>query len=214
MNARKEILALLQRRERSVKPPPPWTSRRTFDSLGEQFAQALTANLGEVRRAVDWKAALSEMDSILEELSPRRVVLNDEQPLDRLPLSERWPSLSWRKAGETAGDEPELLRAYCAAADLGISGADAALAETGSVIISSGVGRSRLVTLLPPVHLVLLPASRLFVDIFTWTTARDSDMAANVLLVSGPSKTADIEQTMAVGVHGPKRLIVLLIEQM
>lgn len=212
MSAREDILTLLRRRERDVTPPPPWTSRRRFESLSDQFAEALTANLGEVRRAPGWQEALAEVDAILEELSPERVVVNDEPPVDRLPLGERWPSVSWRRAGESGTDKRESLRTFCAAADLGISGANGALAETGSVIISSGAGKSRLVTLLPPVHLVLLPASRLSVDIFTWTAARGTQMPANVVLVSGPSKTADIEQTMAVGVHGPKRLIVVLIE--
>jgi L-lactate dehydrogenase complex protein LldG len=67
-----------------------------------------------------------------------------------------------------------------------------------------------MATLLPPVHIALVPESRLTADLFTWTAARQGPLPANVTLVSGPSKTADIEQTMAIGVHGPKRFIVVL----
>ncbi|MGB4871273.1 MAG: LUD domain-containing protein, partial [Candidatus Promineifilaceae bacterium] len=86
------------------------------------------------------------------------------------------------------------------------------LAETGSVILSSGPAQSRMATLLPPIHIVLLPTSRLTSDIFTWTQARQETIPANITLISGPSKTADIEQTMAVGVHGPKRFVVIVYE--
>jgi L-lactate dehydrogenase complex protein LldG len=64
------------------------------------------------------------------------------------------------------------------------------------------------------VHIALLPASRLLTDIFAWQeTRRGDDWPANLVLVSGPSKTADIEQTMSVGVHGPKQFMVLVYEQ-
>ena len=111
-----------------------------------------------------------------------------------------------------------------------MSGAEAALAETGTVVVSSGPGRSRLVTLLPPVHVVMVPQSKLTNDLFTWMTAGgggtqaggitqaggylagDGVMPANVVLVSGPSKTADIEFTLTLGVHGPGRVVVVLYE--
>ena len=99
-----------------------------------------------------------------------------------------------------------------------MSGVDAALAETGTVVVSSGPGRSRLTTLLPPVHLALAPTSSLTNDIFTlvktstWRAARGGEMPAAMTLISGPSKTADIEQTMAIGVDGPKRFIVVLYD--
>jgi L-lactate dehydrogenase complex protein LldG len=64
--------------------------------------------------------------------------------------------------------------------------------------------------LLPPVHFVLLPESRILPSIFDWSAQLPDPLPSNVVLVSGPSKTADIEQTLVVGVHGPKRLIVIV----
>ncbi len=109
-------------------------------------------------------------------------------------------------AGQKDGD----LRAFCAGADAGLTGADAALAETGTLVVSSGPGRSRLVSLLPAVHIALVPTACLTADLFTWTASRGGGMPASITLISGPSKTADIEQVMAIGVHGPKRLVVIL----
>ncbi|MDQ7030580.1 MAG: lactate utilization protein [Ardenticatenia bacterium] len=106
--------------------------------------------------------------------------------------------------------QPGDVRAFAASADVGVSGVEAALAETGTVVVRSGPGRSRLATLLPPVHVAFVPFKRLTVDLFTWLGRRPDPMPANLVFISGPSKTADIEQTLAVGVHGPVRFIVVL----
>ena len=127
-----------------------------------------------------------------------------------IELSARWPQVAWFRASET--DDNHDYRKRCAEADIGLSGAEAGLAETGTIVLHSGHGRSRLATLLPPVHLALLPEGKLLTDLFAWTKIRPGKMPSNITLVSGPSKTADIEQTLTVGVHGPKRFIVVLYQ--
>ncbi len=131
---------------------------------------------------------------------------NAEPLLLELDLPQRYPEIEWHIVGQTGED----LRAFCTSADVGLSSADAALAETGTVVISSGPGRSRLATLLPPVHIALVPTTCLTTDIFTWTAARQGALPSALTLITGPSKTADIEQTLAIGVHGPKRFMVIL----
>jgi len=87
------------------------------------------------------------------------------------------------------------------------------IAETGGLLLAPGPFEPRLLSLVPPVHLALLRADRIFDTLLQafrelgWTKV----LPANALVISGPSKTADIEQTLAYGVHGPKRLIVVLI---
>jgi L-lactate dehydrogenase complex protein LldG len=213
MSAREEILARLRQQEREVTPPPVWTSRRQYDDLARQFAQALRANQGEVHRAADLEAALERLGDLLTELGATKVVANGDSPFGDLDLAAYWPDIEWHLVDHQAGRSSEDTRAFCAVADAGLSGADAALAETGSILISSGPGQSRLATLLPPVHLALVPTSRLTPDIFTWTATRQEAPPSNMILVSGPSKTGDIEQTLVIGVHGPKRFVVILYEE-
>lgn len=206
--ARDEILDRLKSQARDVEAPEPWRSRRQFDDLAGQFDQALTAARGEVRRAKDFAEALEQLDQILRQIEAESALADAHLLLDEVDFPSRWPEVQWHIVGRTEGD----LRGFAASADVGISGADAALAETGSVVVSSGPGRSRLTSLLPPVHVALVPTSRLTADIFTWTAARQGELPSSLTLISGPSKTADIEQTMAIGVHGPKRFIAILYE--
>ena len=210
MTARDEILTTLKASRRTVAAPGPWKSRRAFPDLAARFVEALTMVGGEVHQADDLEAALGLVGSFLAELAPKDVVVDGTPPLDQLDIQARWPAVMWHLPEERATTDPAAWRELCARAELGISGADAALAETGTIVLRSGSGRSRLATLLPPVHLALVPVERLQPDLFTWTAARKGRFPAGVTLVSGPSKTADIEQTLAIGVHGPKRFVVVL----
>lgn len=206
MDTRTTILTRLRANKRDIPSPPAWTSQQQFDDLAGQFMEALTAVHGEPYLAPDLDSAATRLGDIFTELDAARVVANAEAPLTDLNLRTRWPHIQWHLVGETTAD----LRDFCTHADVGLSSAAAAIAETGSILIQSGPGQSRVATLFPPVHIALLPTSRLTTDLFTYTAARNGSLPANMTFISGPSKTADIEQTMAIGVHGPKRFIVIL----
>ncbi|MCZ6633460.1 MAG: lactate utilization protein [bacterium] len=206
MSGREEILGRLRNLAREAELPPVWQSKRAFEDLAVRFTDSLTAVKGEVRRAESLDRAWQEVGDILEEVGAQAVVANNEWQAE--DFTRRWPKCEWHIVGHTEGD----LRSFCARADVGLSGAEAALAETGSIVVESGPGKSRLSTLLPPIHVALVSTSCLVPDIFTWTAARSGKMPANVTLISGPSKTADIEFTLTIGVHGPKRLIVVLYD--
>jgi L-lactate utilization protein LutC len=211
MSTRDKILNQLRQQIQDVPAPGLWRSRRQFENLAARFDEALTGAKGEVRRARNMEAALEQVGVVLREIKAGSALVDSHPSLDAGLLSKRWPRVEWRVTGGNGGDD-ESLREFATAADIGLSLAQAALAETGTVIVSSGPGRSRLTPLLPPVHLALVPVSCLTTDLFTWTTARQGSLPSAVTLISGPSKTADIEQTMAIGVHGPKRFIVVLYE--
>ncbi|WP_103308920.1 MULTISPECIES: lactate utilization protein C [unclassified Pseudomonas] len=95
-----------------------------------------------------------------------------------------------------------------------LTGTLGAIAATGSLILWPTLEEPRLMSLVPPVHFALLKASEIrdnFYEVqqeFEWAQG----MPTNALLVSGPSKTADIEQVLAYGAHGPKDLVVLILE--
>jgi L-lactate dehydrogenase complex protein LldG len=93
-----------------------------------------------------------------------------------------------------------------------LSRARSAIADTGSLVIWTNNREPRLLSLVPPVHFVLLDADRLHANLHAAMQAENwsSHLPTNALLISGPSKTADIQQTLAYGAHGPRELIVLL----
>ena len=97
--------------------------------------------------------------------------------------------------------------------DAGFSVALAGLAETGSLLVETGPQEPRALSLVPPLNIILLNASAITASFLTLVQAHKlpAHMPTNVLLISGPSKTADIQQTLAYGAHGPKELIVLLL---
>lgn len=88
-----------------------------------------------------------------------------------------------------------------------------AIAETGTLILWPTPDEPRLMSLVPPVHIVLLDATNIYNTFFEAMQAEGwkNGLPTNSLLVSGPSKTADIQQTLAYGAHGPKELVVLMI---
>jgi L-lactate dehydrogenase complex protein LldG len=96
--------------------------------------------------------------------------------------------------------------------DAGLTVAKGAIAETGSLILWPTPAEPRLISLVPGVHFVLLDVQTIYADLHDAMVAQSwpTRMPTNALLVSGPSKTADIQQTLAYGAHGPKELVVLL----
>jgi L-lactate dehydrogenase complex protein LldG len=93
-------------------------------------------------------------------------------------------------------------------------GVDAAVADTGALILRPTGAEPRLMSLVPPVHIAVLRADTVYPSLGDamregrWAEG----MPSNLLLISGPSKTADIELILAFGVHGPKELVVLILE--
>ena len=102
--------------------------------------------------------------------------------------------------------------AASAAADLGVTSAVAAIATTGTLVQHSGVAGGRTASLLPTVHLCVLPASRIVgrsADVLR--SLGQTELPSNVVLITGPSRSADIEQIIALGVHGPVAVEVVVL---
>ena len=96
--------------------------------------------------------------------------------------------------------------------DASLTLARSGIAETGTLILWPSAAEPRLMSLVPPVHFVLLDTTNIHADFHSAITAegwKDS-LPTNALLISGPSKTADIQQVLAYGAHGPRELVVLL----
>ena len=108
----------------------------------------------------------------------------------------------------------EEHRAACAEAAFGITSADYALADTGSLVLFSGAEESRLVSLLPPEHIAVVPLNRLLTGLNELLTLvpLPAERSSAMVIITGPSRTADIEQILVRGVHGPGRITVILVD--
>jgi L-lactate dehydrogenase complex protein LldG len=114
-----------------------------------------------------------------------------------------------------AYDSPvESCRDLLFKVDAAITTAAGAVADTGAIILLPDAAEPRLMSLVPPIHIAVLRADSIFDSLGEALSSRRwaEAMPTNLLLISGPSKTADIELTLAFGVHGPKELMVLVVE--
>lgn len=96
---------------------------------------------------------------------------------------------------------------------IGINEADGAIAESGSLIEISDDIRKRLVSTLPEIHVAILYKDRILPDLKTAIKSLDLSAHPYAAFISGPSRTADIERVLTIGVHGPQRLLILCVEQ-
>jgi L-lactate dehydrogenase complex protein LldG len=114
-------------------------------------------------------------------------------------------------AGFTHRDE---LKDACAGADIGITSVDYALAATGSFVMLSSHNEARLVSLLPPAHIAIFPRSLILanLDELLSILPRPADQTSSMVLITGPSRTADIEQILVRGVHGPGEIYAVIVD--
>ena len=96
--------------------------------------------------------------------------------------------------------------------DVGITKAQGAIAETGTLVLDSAVEQNRLVSLVPPIHIAILDASRIYATLGETLSAlqANGEVSPAITFITGPSRTADIELTLAIGVHGPQELYVII----
>jgi L-lactate dehydrogenase complex protein LldG len=149
-----------------------------------------------------------------------------QEQLRRLALAEQWQRVATHGAGEAAeaagalglpvlstdgGYDAKELEAC----DAGISGCDALIAQTGSILLTARSGGGRALSVLPPHHVVVARREQLVPDLpaaFAWLhhCYGPADWPSMMTLITGPSRTGDIERILVLGAHGPKKLTVLV----
>lgn len=97
--------------------------------------------------------------------------------------------------------------------DAGFTVVRSGIASTGTIVLAPDAGSPRTMSLVPPLHVALVHAHTLHADLHTAVHAErwHAGMPTNLVLVSGPSKTSDIQQTLAYGAHGPRQLWVVIV---
>jgi L-lactate dehydrogenase complex protein LldG len=108
----------------------------------------------------------------------------------------------------------EVSRERAAGAKVGISQVDWALADTGTLVQDATAIDKRLVSTLPTIHVALVATAGLRPDMPTVLEEADPQSANFIAMITGPSRTADIERVLTIGVHGPERLIIVFIDQL
>ena len=116
--------------------------------------------------------------------------------------------MGWRQSGIFG----MVVAAGMLAAGIGISSVDYAIAETGTLAVCAKPGQERVASLLPPVHAAIVAEEQIVADLFDVFAQLDpADMPSNLALITGPSKTGDIELQLTTGVHGPGEWHVIVV---
>lgn len=214
---RDRILARLRNAPRPEVPRPPSVPPPTDAPARGERAARLKSRMEAVRAEVHLVPSEAWLDRLKEILAVRKVatLLYAPQTAIGEALRHAWDT--------DAAGSPELV-AYAGpvetfkerlfAVDAAVTSAAGAVADTGALILRPTAEEPRLMSLVPPIHIAVLRAEDIFASLADAMHAGNwsADMPTNMLLISGPSKTADIELILAFGVHGPKELIVLVLE--
>jgi L-lactate dehydrogenase complex protein LldG len=115
---------------------------------------------------------------------------------------------------KNAGLRFEVTREAAATARFGISQMDWALADTGSLAQNSTAIAQRLVSSLSTIHIALVPTNGILPDMPTLLTKVHPRECAYLAMITGPSRTADIERVLTIGVHGPERLVIIFVDEL
>ena len=189
--------------------------------LVARLAEVASRSGWHVQRAASIEEALGHVVSLVREKGAWLVVRSDDEVLGRMSLDvalrQQGARVTVAKVGRSASRQ--RLKEEMARADMGITGVDYAVAETGTCVLLPRRGVSRLVSLLPPVHVAIVEASQVYEHLDDLFALRRlafqqgrGEMGSSMILISGPSRTGDIEQTIVVGVHGPKEAHLVLLD--
>jgi L-lactate dehydrogenase complex protein LldG len=211
---------LLAEAARAPHDPPAFVHPPQAD-LSAQFAAELARLEGHPHRCADDEAALEIIGDILRQHAAHTIVAWDVEQIGLPGLDALLAQLDVRALDAQvvgAGADRSARLQALEAAPACISGADVGIAESGTLLLRSGAGRGRLASLLAPVHIAVLRAPQLvrgLGEALALVQQRDPDVFAdssNLTLITGPSRTADIEMTLTLGVHGPREIHVVLVD--
>ena len=189
-------------------PPPAPPARISVPSIGLEakigsFLERLEALAGKTYHAHSAADALAYVERVV---NGRQAVASNAPLLAECGVT----SLPSVRSGLTNREE---LRALCSTVAVGITSADYCLADTGTLVMIASQDEARLISLLPPVHIAVVNAARMLsgLDELLETVPLPAERSSSMVLITGPSRTADIEQTLVRGVHGPGEIHVVII---
>ncbi len=190
----------------SVEAPPParlLVPEMDIEARIRSFCERVEALAGKTHRAHSTEDARAYA---LRVIAGRTAVASNAPILRECGIT----SLPGVQTGITDHDE---LRTLCSNAACGITGADYALADTGTLVLLSSPQEARLISLLPPVYIAVVERNRLLtaLDELLTILPLPAEQTSSMVLITGPSRTADIEQILVRGVHGPGEIHVVVV---
>jgi L-lactate dehydrogenase complex protein LldG len=221
VSGRGEFLESIRHRTRrgqykpTNSPDSVWTPRTGLPEREEitepqrRFVEELEALGGHGHQAGSLEEARDYVLELAREREAELLVRWDVEYLDELGADQ-----PLREAGVEVAlwhDLPDL-REMAGRADIGLSTATWAIAETGSLVLEHGPGRGRSVTLLPPTYVAILPVDRVLRTVSEAIQKyAGNTLPANFCFHTGPSRSGDIEMSLVVGMHGPGDVHVILV---
>lgn len=205
---------------RASHTPPPFVHPITHDDLAQQFAAELAKLQAHPHLCDDDEAALEIIASIIDQHQAKEVITWELEKIDLPGLADLIKQRGIMRLDGRIATAPEertaLLQAH-ERAPVCIAGVDAAIAESATLVVHSGEGRARMASLLAPVFIAVVRRAQ-FVRGLGEAIERIKQNYGDVFrnasaltLITGPSRTADIELTLTLGVHGPREVHVVII---
>ena len=198
---------------------------RDADNLMSVLARVAETSGWKVARVPDAQAAGDYVLEVVREIEARSMVYSLHQVVRSALRLEALSEAGIQAEPVAIGHESEdkdaqdraRLRTVMEASDIGVTGVDYAISETGTCVIIPRAGVSRLVSLLPPVHIALVEKGQVLPSLDELFTLRRDDfingnLGSYMNLITGPSRSADIEYKLITGVHGPGEVHMVLIE--
>lgn len=179
-------------------PPPVILRPTTRENLEEKFLAAIENVAGKTYLA----SSKEDARAYAERLSKgKKTVISRSRYLSECGFTP------------TEYASSQDLRELCAEADVGITSADYALADTGTLVMYASPEEARMTSLLPPVHVAIVPRERILsgLDEFFSLVPLPADRSSSVVFITGGSRTADIEMILVRGVHGPGEIHVVVV---
>jgi L-lactate utilization protein LutC len=219
---RAEFLKSIRHRTRTGKykpthaPDVAWTSKgeprekEQIEDLPVRFLEELEALAGHGKRVGSVDEACDYVLSLAREKGAKLLVRWDDEELEALGVDD---SLEEAGVEVAVWRGLEDFREVAGGADIGLTTAEWAVAETGSLVLTGGPGRGRTVALLPPIHVAVVPVERVLSTVpeAIEKYAGAEGLPANVCFHTGPSRSGDIEMSLTIGMHGPGEVCVVLV---
>ena len=210
--SRENILSKLRSAQGTISPHHVVEAHIPMVPLGDTSQEALIERF--MQQVEKLACVIYAVDSQEQALSTLLGLIGSDRSilswsLDAIPLAGLADAL--------AANGIEVASSRDASVRIGLTGVDAALAATGSLVLSAAPEKHRVTSLLPPIHIAIVRRNQILADLETWV-ARQREQGidrfralSSTMIISGPSRTADIAMELVMGMHGPREVHIVLV---